>query len=249
MSFFIRIFRIIFLFVWTLLIAVVSFPNLFRGWRGIKATSELTRIWAKGIAHISGVKIKTYGKMPDASSGLVVSNHLGYLDIIVHASLFPLRFAPSTDVAKIPIVGGVAFMSNAIFVDRKSAPAAKKAVRAFAKTMNRGMYLIVYPEGTSTDGQSGILPFKSTPFDAAAGSEVPILPILTRYQKKTGQPIVPWYGDMTFFSHFWNVLGSRSIDAEVLFLNPIKTGKRSRKEISSSTHDIMSMEWAKWNNS
>ena len=241
-----RVCRIIFLLAWTLIMVTASLPNRLRGWKGIKATCELTRVWAKGIAFISGINITTFGKSHNAGAGLVVSNHLGYIDIIVHASLFPLRFTPSTDVAKIPIVGGVTTASNAIFVNRRSTPAAKKAVRDFTKTMKRGIYLIVYPEGTSTDGKSGILPFKSTPFDAAAEGDMTILPILTRYREKTGSQRVAWYGDMTFFSHFWKLLGIRKIEAEVRFLDPIAPEGRDRKQLASFTHEMMSREWEKW---
>lgn len=246
MLFFIKLFRILSLFIWTFLVALLTLPNRFRGWPGRRATSELTRVWAKGVAFISGIKVKTSGKVPYSTAGLVVSNHLGYIDIIVHASIFPLRFTPSTDVAKIPVVGLVTALSNAIFVNRKSAPAAKKAVRDFKKTMKRGMNLIVYPEGTSTDGKRGLLPFKSTPFDAVTGGKMPVLPILTRYKQEPGEPIVAWYGDMTFFSHFWNVLGSRKIESEVIFLEPIYPEERSRKELAAFTHEVMSLAWRQW---
>ncbi|HPN73273.1 MAG TPA: lysophospholipid acyltransferase family protein [Candidatus Omnitrophota bacterium] len=225
----------------------VSLPDRFRGWKGRLHTSVLVSLWARGAARITGIKIKTYGKKPAGRAGLVVSNHLGYTDIVVHASIFPLRFTPSTDVAKIPVVGAVTATSNPIFVDRKSSQSAKKAARDFAKTMRRGMFLIVYPEGTSSDGKNGILPFKSTPFDAAAGGKMPIFPVLTRYPGSPDRPSVPWYGDMTFFSHFWGLLGAGSIAAEVLFLDPIEPGDMSRKELAVHTHKIMSAEWKKWN--
>jgi len=232
---------------WTAGMVFLSLPNRLRGWKGIIATSKLVRIWGKGVAWISGISVKTYGKMPSKISGLVVSNHLGYVDIVVHAAIFPLRFTPSTDVRKMPIVGTVTAMSNALFVDRTSVTSAKKTARNFIKTMRKGMFLIVYPEATSTDGKRGILPFKSTPFDAASEGNMPVIPILTRYKEKPSQPEIPWYGDMTFFPHFWTLLGSRSIEAEVLFLSPIEPGEKSRKELAAYTHEVMSKAWEEWN--
>ncbi len=222
----------------------ISLPNRFRGWNGRRHTSELLRFWAKGAARITGISIKTFGRTHGNVSGLVVSNHLGYVDIVVHAAIFPLRFAPSTEVAKMPVVSGIVSASNPIFVDRSSAHAAKKAVRDFAKTMKRGMCLIVYPEGTSTNGKNGILPFKSTSFDAASSGGMPVIPILTRYVEDEREPSVAWYGDMTFFSHFWKVLGKRKIEAEVYMLDLIEPGGRTRKELASFVHDVMSREYA-----
>jgi lyso-ornithine lipid O-acyltransferase len=235
------------MFVWTAGVIFISLPNRLRGWNGIRATSKLVCIWGKGVARISGISVKTYGKMPADVSGLVISNHLSYVDIVVHASIFPLRFTPSTDVGKMPIVGTVTAMSNALFVDRTSATSAKKTARNFIKTMRKGLFLIVYPEATSTDGKRGILPFKSTPFDAASEGNMPVIPILTRYKEKSSEPEIPWYGDMTFFPHFWTLLGSKSIEAEVLFLDPIEPGEKSRKELAAYTHEVMSKTWEEWN--
>jgi len=199
MAFFLRAVRVLSLVVWSFGMVAASLPNRLRGWQGRRATAKLVCVWARGVAAISGISVQAFGKMPADASGLVVSNHLGYVDIVVHASIFPLRFTPSTDVGKIPLVGIITAMSNAVFIDRSSAASAKKVSRDFVKTMKKGMFLIVYPEGTSTDGRHGILPFKSTPFAAAAEGGVPIFPILTRYKEKGGSCDVPWYGEMTFF--------------------------------------------------
>ena len=107
------------------------------------------------------------------------------------------------------------------------------------------MYLIVYPEGTSTDGKSGIRPFKSTSFEAAMAGRVPVLPVLTRYREVPGRPTVCWYGDMTLLPHVWQVLGFPSIDVELKFLPPIIPDRAHRKELASSVHRIMSAEYEK----
>jgi lyso-ornithine lipid O-acyltransferase len=183
--------------------------------------------------------------VPDKISGLVVSNHLGYIDIIAHGTIFPPRFTPSEEVMRMPILGMIIRSSNPVVVNRRSSAASKRSLRDFAKTMRRGMYLIVYPEGTSTDGKSGVLPFKSTSFEAATTTGLPILPVLTRYIEPEGQSSVCWYGDMTFMPHFWRVLALPSIEAELHFLPPVFPEGRSRKELSSAVHDIMSAGYRK----
>jgi 1-acyl-sn-glycerol-3-phosphate acyltransferase len=111
--------------------------------------------------------------------------------------------------------------------------------------MKRGMYLIVYPEGTSTDGKSGILPFKSTSFEAALVGNSPIIPVITRYNEVPGRPTVCWYGDMTLLPHVWQILRFPSIEAEVRFLDPIMPEGRPRKELASFVHDVMVREYSK----
>ncbi|MGD2279072.1 MAG: lysophospholipid acyltransferase family protein [Candidatus Omnitrophota bacterium] len=245
MAFLRRIYRIAAIAVWTFALILMSVPYRFRGWQGRKKISYLLRLWAKGMAKIVNLKIHTYGDAHGATGGLVVSNHLSYIDIIAHGTVFPPRFTSTTEIAKWPVIGPVVDFSNPVVVDRNSPASSRKAFRDFAKTMKRGMYLIVYPEGTSTDGKNGILPFKSTSFEAATAGDMPVIPILTRYREAPGRTTVCWYGDMTFLPHVWEVLGYPSIDSELHFMPPIYPEGRSRKKMSSYVHELMNCEYQK----
>jgi 1-acyl-sn-glycerol-3-phosphate acyltransferase len=119
----------------------------------------------------------------------------------------------------------------------------KKTFRDFAKTVKRGMFLIVYPEGTSTDGRHGVLPFKSTVFESAIAAETPIIPMVTSYRVPKGGPEVCWYGDMTLLPHMWNLLGAPYIEARLHFLKPIFPRGMSRKELALFVHDTMEREY------
>ena len=96
-------------------------------------------------------------------------------------------------------------------------------------TMKHGIPLLVYPEGTSTDGEHGIKAFKSTPFEAVAASDLPILPIVTYYEPMDDGLPVAWFGDMTLMPHLWRILGYKSINVEVHILPQIKSEGSSRK--------------------
>lgn len=246
MAFLLRVYRITALIVWSIVIAVLTLPYQFvGGWRGVKKISHFTHLWNKGIARIVNLRVKVSGVIPDVSGGLVVSNHLSYLDIIAHGSVLPLRYSPKADIAKWPMLGWYIGLSRPVWTDRQSRQASKKAVRDFAKTMRHGMYLIVYPEGTSTDGKSGILPFKSTSFEAALVGGAPIIPTIIRYNEVPGRPTVCWYGDMTLIPHLWQLLRFPLIEAEVQFLEPIIPDGRPRKELASMIRDVMVCEYNK----
>lgn len=244
MAFFIRFYRIAALLLWSAFVALLTIPYQLRGgWKGVKEISRLTKLWTSGIARIINLRVKISGEIPAALGGLVVSNHVGYIDIITHGSALPLRYSPKAEIAKWPILGWYLALSRPVWVNRDSARASKKILRDYAKTMKHGMFLIVYPEGTSTDGKNGILPFKSAPFEAAITGNNPIFPVLTRYKETLGEPTVCWYGDMTLLPHVWQVLGIRSIEAELRFLEPIYPSGRSRKELASLIHGIMASEY------
>ena len=243
MAFLRRLYRIIAIVVWFFVVSSMSIPYQFRGWRGRKKISRLSRLWIRGVARIINLRVHTHGNAREAEGGLVVSNHLGYIDILVHGMVFPLRFTSTTEIAKWPVLGPVIALTHPIWVNRESPSASKKAKRDFTKTMKKGLYLIVYPEGTSTDGKDGILPFKSTSFEAAVHGDMPVIPILTRYREVSGRTTVCWDGDMTLMPHMWEILGYPSIDAELYFLPPIYPEGRDRKELASYVRSVMDREY------
>ncbi len=244
MTFLVRLYKITALMMWSAFVALLTAPYQFiGGWKGVKKISRFTWLWNRGIAKIVNLRVKISGDIPSAPGGLVVSNHMSYLDIITHGSILPLRYSPKSEIAKWPVLGWYLGLSHPIWVVRESKQLSKKTLRDYAKTIKHGMYLIVYPEGTTTDGKSGILPFKSTSFEAAITADTPILPVLTRYKQAAGAPTVCWYGDMMLLPHVWQVLGLPSIEAELRFLQPIFPEGRSRKELASFVHVVMAREY------
>jgi 1-acyl-sn-glycerol-3-phosphate acyltransferase len=245
-TFFIRLYKITALIMWSLFVAILTVPYQFiGGWYSVKKISRFTQLWSKGMARIINLRVSISGDIPDVSGGLVVSNHVSYLDILMHGSIMPLRHAPKSDIGKWPFLGWYIGLSRPIWIDRTSKQSSKAALRDYAETLKRGMHLIVYPEGTTTDGKSGILPFKSAPFEAAANGDAPILPVITRYRQTSGAPDVCWYGDMKLLPHAWQVLKRPSIEAELRFLPPILPAGRSRKELASFVHGVMLKEYEK----
>ena len=124
--------------------------------------------------------------MGDFKGGLIVSNHTGYVDILVHAAVLPIRFASKSSIRSWPLLGWFLRTGRPIWVDRSSPRKSKLVAQQFKDNMDHGLSLLVYPEGTSTDGESGILKFKSTPFAAAIDGDKPVLPTLIRYRKTPG---------------------------------------------------------------
>lgn len=241
MALLIRLYRITALFLWSMVIAVMSMPYQFgHTWKSKQRIGHLTHLWSKGVARIINLRVTITGRMPQASGGLVVANHLSYLDIVVHGSILPLRHTPKVDIRSWPLLGWYIGLSNPIWINRQSKQVSKSVLREFAKTMKHGIYLIVFPEGTTTDGKHGILPFKSTPFEAAITGNSPIIPVIIRYEEPAGRPTVCWYGDMLLLPHVWQALGFPSIKAHLYFLPAVFPEGRSRKKLAEDLHTLMS---------
>lgn len=244
-----RIVKIFLLTVWMAFIwVVVILCSLGSRWKAQRRLGKVSLLWGKGLAWIFGLKIKITGDVGDFKGGLVVSNHSGYVDILVHAAVFPIRFAPKSTLRKWPVIGWFLICGRPIWVDRSSPRKAKIVARQFKDSMDNGIPLLVYPEGTSTDGKNGILKFKSTPFAAAVENDNWILPTVIRYANTPDGKPVAWYGDMTLLPHVWRMLGYREVHAEVTVMKPFKPGGRDRKELAEFTHKIMSEEYKKIEN-
>lgn len=239
-----RILKLIAVVIWMCLIGLYTFIGLLfikDNWDKRYFSSKCARIWGMGLRWIIGLDIKINGDSKQLEQGgLIVSNHTGYCDIVAHASIFPVRFAPKQQIRSWPFLGTYLSLSQPIWINRNSTQQAKQVAEQFKETLEHGINLIVYPEGTSTDGQSGLLPFKSTAFEAVSGTGLPILPLITVYHDTKDGNTLPWHSNQKLLPHIWRLLGYTSISAELHILPAIYTDKRmNRKQLAALTREKM----------
>ncbi|HCE45424.1 MAG TPA: hypothetical protein DET40_17940 [Lentisphaeria bacterium] len=244
MTFLRRIIRFPAILVWFAITGIYALFIGFGSRKGIKRVTKVAMLWGAGNARIINMNIKVVGDPHKIEGGIIVSNHLSYLDILAHAAVFRLRFTPKADIARWPFLGWFIYVSRPIWVNRESRQESHLTLRKYKETLEDGINLIVYPEGTSSDGK-GILPFKSTPFEAVVSGNFKIHPILTRYVRKPDEPTLCWYGGMTLVPHCWYVLGRKSTEVEIHILQPILSNGKNRKELARFVHDYMEKEYEK----
>lgn len=252
-SFLRRMIRIILLLFWCLslmLLAALSHLFVWNCWKRIRMGSTWAQIWALGASRIVGIRIRKHGNSHFQSGCLVISNHLGYLDILVHASVFSLRFAPKAEIKKWPFFGWLTALGHPVWIDRKNPRMSALYAEAFQETMAHGISMLVYPEGTSTDGKHGLLPFKSTPFASALKCNAPIMPTLLFYHsRRGGDSLAAWHDDTPFGTHLWRVLGDAGTDIDIYCLPPaLPAEDEDRKALAARIHDIMETEYWKVEN-
>lgn len=241
MAFLRRIWRLTILSLWMWPYGLWSLLHALGGRAGIRRVAYYTRGWGRFLVrHVAPVEVKVSGGREVAPGSLIVSNHQSYIDILVHASLFPIRFAPKVEIRSWPVFGWYLAISRPVWVDRKSRQKSKAVMEEFRRTLEDGVSLLVYPEGTTTDGQHGLLPFKSTPFETVTGTDFVIQPILTRYEIGPDGWNPAWYGDQTMLPHVWKFLGRRKLRAEVTILPPLTAQPgEDRKELAQRVEQLM----------
>ena len=176
------------------------------------------------------------------ASGLLVCNHLSYLDVIVLSSILPCVFVAKRDISAWPLFGWLARAAGTIFVDRKRRLSSPAVVERTRDAISGGSVVVLFPEGTSSDG-STVLPFKSALVEAAAQLRCPVAAASIEYALDDGSVAdeVCYWRDMTLVPHLLNLFFKREIRANYSF-SPAQIRAGSRKEIARELRDqIMAM--------
>lgn len=236
------------------MLAVVTVP-LYAGWLMTRPVAWLVpstekglqRLWignwARAVLKILGVRVKYEGPVPDGGFFLV-SNHLSYVDIPVLLAKLDARFLAKSEVAGWPILGILARSTGTLFIDRSRARDLTRVLPAIQNVLDRGPGVIVFPEGTSTDG-SGVDPFKPSLFEVPVEMGLDVTCAAMHYDAPEGPlpawEAVCWWGDAAFGAHFLQFLKQPRTDATVTFypetiVVPDAEGKWRRKALAQAAH-------------
>lgn len=198
------------------------------GWR-----NGWFRRWARAVCRLIGIRTRGVGTPPQ--DALIVSNHVSYIDIILIASYVDAVFVAKAEVADWPFIGTVCKGIDTIFIDRQSKRDVVAVGEEMEKRLASGLGVVVFPEGTSSNGEA-VLPFKPSLLEVAARDAVPVHYATVHYSVPDGEPpatdSVAWWGDMEFAPHVWDLMKLREVSAEVMFGDePIVD--RDRKQLAA----------------
>ena len=193
-------------------------------WRRLRASAPLTgqsraiwmQRWVRVVLRVFGVTCSMVGPIPTDS--LVVSNHLGYLDILVLITAHAAVFVSKQEIKQWPVFGWLARSAGTIFVERRTRDDLPAVTAAMVEVLREGQSVVLFPEGTSSSGE-GVLPFHAALFEAAVQARVPVTPVYLRYTTPQGQPEPKAYywGDAILMPHILRLFGTKSVCAEVYF--------------------------------
>ena len=205
---------------------------------------------------VIGVKVAVQGALPAAGPRLIVANHVSWTDIIALASRYPLVFLAKQEVSAWPALGFLARLQGTIFVDRGNRRAIPLVNARIAERLRQGSDVVVFAEGTSSDG-SNVLKFNASHFamlrefaEKEAQNARPIIvsvaPVAIAYtapNERSLEGAAPydagWYGDMDFVSHLWDLM-KRGAKCHILFGQAIDSGAvTDRKALAAATEETV----------
>lgn len=181
----------------------------------------LTRI-CRRVLKAADVTWESQGRVPDA--GAVITNHLSYLDILVHAALRPCVFVSAIETRRMPLIGWISMMVGTVYVTRGAGGSAAQAASGMGEGFRDGLPVIFFPEGKTGVGDVPLLPLHSGLIANALAENAPVTPGFLEYhlsaadlaQGHTSRDDVAW-GDQTLPAHIWNLFGLDPVHARIAF--------------------------------
>jgi 1-acyl-sn-glycerol-3-phosphate acyltransferase len=204
------------------------------------------RFWCRML----GTRVTVLGT-PAKGGVLITANHSGWLDILVLTSIQPVSFIAKEEINGWPLFGLFARLQETIFVRRSARSKVATDRDRIRDRLLAGDTLVIFPEGTSTDGNR-VRPFKSSLLGAAelplgedAGHRIThprVQPVSVAYvglhgipMGRENRPFFAWYGDMDLASHLWTAFGLGPIDVVVEFHRPLTVDEvGGRKELAAA---------------
>ncbi len=216
---------------------------------GLRQAETLPHFYHKLLCRLLGIRVHAAGQLAAGKPVLLVSNHVSWLDIPALSTIAPVCFVAKAEVGTWPFVSLLAKLQRTVFVDRTRRTLVKNKAGEIAHRLAKGDNIVLFAEGTSSDGNR-VLPFRSSLFSAASlapapandnGADIVVQTVAITYTHLHGlpilrheRPLIAWYGEMDMLSHAWNVLKSGPLDVTISISDPVPLASlRDRKELAA----------------
>jgi 1-acyl-sn-glycerol-3-phosphate acyltransferase len=246
--------RLLVVALWTLIAMVIQVVLLMLpGRTGLGAAKRaFPRFYWGSLCWLIGLKVRIVGapahRTADGRPVIYVCNHTSWLDVLVLGAQLDACFIAKSEVATWPLIGWIAWLGRTAFTSRQRSRTAGER-DAMRERLGSGDSLILFPEGTSSDG-SRVMPFRSAFLslaEAPTGSaqRPPLVqPVSLVFDRLAGMPVgrsnrlvFAWYGDMDLASHAWPLLHMTGMGATLLLHPPMNPeGFPSRKALTAATY-------------
>ncbi|MEZ5427551.1 MAG: lysophospholipid acyltransferase family protein [Pyrinomonadaceae bacterium] len=209
------------------MIGALLIPNR-QFWRQI-----IFRFWARAFLVISGMRVEIIGT-PPRPPFLLVSNHLGYIDVAAFRAVLDTVFVAKSDIRNWFLAGWIVRDMGTIFINRRNRRDIPRAGKEIVSKLEDGEGVVIFPEGTSTKGEE-VLPFNSSLLEFAARRGLPVFYASITYRTPSDAPspseVICWWDDTVFLEHLWRLLSLKEFTAVINFgEEPIN--RSDRKELA-----------------
>lgn len=212
--------------IWvTLIYFVISLETLIgHPWSRLRRRTQWACRCFRLLLRIWGVDVRVEGfPLPTNQSGIVVANHLSYLDIMILYAQRPMLFIAKEGIRHWPLIGWLARYAQVIFIKRDNPLTLRTQIRQIREYIDAGFVLCFFPEGRIGDGEE-IRPFHRGLLSLVHRLGRPIFPVVLRY----ADPRLIWNTPVPLVKHLCRWWKGRTAQAHCAWL-PAWTDERLRK--------------------
>ena len=162
---------------------------------------------------------------------LWVSNHVSWTDIALLGALAPLSFLSKAEVRDWPLAGWLANTAGTLFLRRGNADSHAMGQAMHAR-FDQACPLLLFPEGTTTDGRS-VSPFHGRLLTPAIDRALPLQPVAIQYLRDGERdPVAPYIGDDDLVSHLLRVFAEPCAQVRIQLLPVIPSQGKPRAQLA-----------------
>lgn len=211
-------------------------------WLRVSLQRRILQRWSRELLDILGIRllIDSDDALHAVDSGLIVSNHVSWLDVFVLNAVVPMRFVAKSEVRTWPLIGWLCARAQTVFIERGKPRSAARVNVQLVEMLRRGECLAVFPEGTTTDGAK-VAHFHSSLLQPAIDAGVPVQAIALRYQDAYGQrsDAAPYIDDVSFGASMCRILSARHLQVRLVAAAPLATVGCDRRSLTQSAHQAI----------
>jgi len=223
------------------LLAGMAICALVFPWSGPARRNAHIRRWSRQLLAICNVSVQVApGSAAALEHGVIVSNHISWLDIFVINALYPCRFVAKAEIRSWPLAGWLVAQAGTVFIARGNKRDLRNIFKGLVQALKEGQRVAFFPEGT-TAAQGTLLPFHANLFEAAVDGKVQVQPFALSYVDAHGQPhgAVDFIGDMTFAQSVINILDGKPVRARLAVLAPLEGEGAHRRELAQAAQEAI----------
>jgi 1-acyl-sn-glycerol-3-phosphate acyltransferase len=211
---------------------------------GLLARRRILQRWSAGLLDILNVSlnIRSEDYLSASPSGLIVANHISWLDVIVLNAVIPMRFVAKSELRDWPAIGWLAARVQTLFIARGKARAAAQMNSCLVDLLQAGESLAIFPEGTSTDGRE-VGRFHASLLQSAIDAQVQVHPVAICYQDEQGahSTVASFIDEMSFATSLWNVLCTPNLHVALIATPSLEAKANERRALTHAAHTQISL--------
>jgi len=212
-------------------------------WFRASIRRRILQNWSTDLLTIFNVRIDIAGNDPLRAlhHGLIVTNHISWLDVFVLNAVVPMRFVAKSEVRRWPVIGWLCARAQTLFIERGKARSAARINVQLVELLQQGDCLAIFPEGTTTDG-SGVAHFHSSLLQPAIDAGALVHPIAIRYQDRHGihSMASAYIDEMSFGQSMWNILRTPELHVRLAATAPLDASGTDRRNLTRAVHHHIS---------